>query len=162
MAATLSRPRSGEQHEGMSDADEYDLSRFLTAQDSGGSYDTALAELHSGSKRSHWIWFIFPQISGLGRSPTAIRYGISGSDEARAYLAHPVLGPRLLACLDALRTLASSDPIAVLGGIDAMKLRSSITLFLHAAEDERVRGRFQAVLDQYFGGQEDPQTLARL
>jgi uncharacterized protein (DUF1810 family) len=162
MAATLSRLRSGEQHEGMSDADEYDLNRFLTAQDSGRTYETALGELHRGSKRSHWMWFVFPQISGLGHSPTAIRYGISGLDEARAYLAHPVLGPRLLACVDALTSLESSDPLAVLGGIDAMKLRSSMTLFVHAAEDEVTRRRFQAVLDQYFGGHEDPQTLARL
>ena len=139
-----------------------DLHRFVTAQDSGGTYVTALAELRRGSKASHWMWFVFPQIAGLGQSPTAVRYAVSGLDEARAYLAHPVLGPRLLQCVAALSALDSHDPEAVLGGIDAVKLRSSMTLFAHAAEDESTRARFTAVLDQFFGGAEDPATVTRL
>ena len=139
-----------------------DLHRFVTAQDSGGTYSTALAELRRGSKASHGMWFVLPQIAGLGQSPTAVRYAVTGVDEARAYLAHPVLGPRLLECVAALTALDSHDPVAVLGGIDAVKLRSSMTLFAHVAGDESTRSRFTAVLDQYFGGQEDPATVARL
>ena len=103
------------------------LDRFLAAQ--AGSYDTALAELTAGAKRSHWMWFIFPQIAGLGRSSTAIHYAIADLDEARAYLAHPLLGTRYLACLDALLRHAGRNASAMLGEIDAVKLRSSLTLF---------------------------------
>jgi uncharacterized protein (DUF1810 family) len=138
------------------------LHRFVAAQESGGTYVTALAELRRGAKASHWMWFVFPQIAGLGQSPTAVRYAVSGPDEARAYLAHPVLGPRLLECVDALTELDAHDPVAVLGGIDAVKLRSSMTLFAHAADDEPTRARFTAVLEQYFGGVEDPATVVRL
>ena len=143
-------------------SDQYDLHRFVAAQDSGGTYRTALAELRRGSKSSHWMWFVFPQVSGLGQSPTAIRYAVANLDEARAYLAHPVLGPRLLECADALTALEASDPVPVLGGIDAIKLRSSMTLFAHAAPDDDTRARFTAVLDQYFDGEEDPATTVRI
>ncbi len=144
------------------DEDAADLSRFVAAQDSGGTYDTALAELRRGAKSSHWMWFVFPQIAGLGQSPTARRYALAGVDEARAYLDDPVLGPRLLECVDALRALDATDPVDVLGGIDAVKLRSSMTLFAHAATDPALHDRFTAVLDQYFAGEEDSATVERL
>jgi uncharacterized protein (DUF1810 family) len=138
-----------------------DVSRFVAAQDSGGSYERALAELRAGEKRSHWMWWVFPQLEGLGRSPTAQRYGISGLDEARDYLEHPVLGPRLQECVRALLDLDTGDARAVMGGIDAVKLRSSMTLFARAAPDGST-GPFRAVLEQYFGGEEDPATVQRL
>jgi uncharacterized protein (DUF1810 family) len=134
-----------------------DLQRFVDAQ--SGTYDRALAELRAGRKTSHWMWFVFPQVAGLGRSATAQHYAISGLDEARAYLAHPVLGPRLVECARALTALPGSDPVRVLGPVDAVKLRSSMTLFAHAAPDEPV---LRAVLDQYFGGAEDDATTSRL
>jgi uncharacterized protein (DUF1810 family) len=134
-----------------------DLERFVEAQ--AGTYDSALAELRAGSKRGHWMWFVFPQIAGLGRSPMAQRYAIASLDEARAYAAHPLLGPRLRECAAALTALPGSDPVAVMGGIDAMKLRSSMTLFARAAPDEPV---FREVLEQYFGGEPDPETERRL
>jgi uncharacterized protein (DUF1810 family) len=136
-----------------------DLQRFVDAQDDGGTYRSALAELRAGQKRSHWMWFVFPQIAGLGRSATAQHYAISGLDEARAYLAHPVLGPRLRACAGVLTELGTGDAAAVFGGIDAQKLRSSMTLFAAATPDEPV---FTRVLEQYFDGRPDPATLARL
>jgi uncharacterized protein (DUF1810 family) len=108
------------------------------------------------------MWFVFPQIAGLGQSPTAVYYGIRGLDEARAYLRHAALGARLVECADVLTGLDETDPVAVLGGIDAVKLRSSMTLFAHAAADDDTRRHFDAVLDQYFGGEEDPATLARI
>ena len=138
------------------------LQRFVAAQDTAGTYDTALAELRRGAKTSHWMWFVLPQLAGLGQSPTARRYAVSGLDEARIYLDHPVLGPRLLECVDALTALSGHDPVAVLGGIDAVKLRSSMTLFARAATDPALRQRFTAVLDQYFEGAEDPATVALL
>ena len=131
-----------------------DLQRFVDAQD-GGVYGRALAELRAGQKRSHWMWFVFPQIAGLGRSPTAQLYAIGSLDEARAYLAHPVLGPRLIECASALLDIGSSDAEAVLGSIDAVKLRSSMTLFARADPDEPV---FTGVLDRYFGGRADEAT----
>ncbi|MDR6864646.1 DUF1810 domain-containing protein [Phycicoccus sp. 3266] len=146
----------------MTSAPSPDLDRFVSAQDEGGTYSTALAELRAGSKRSHWMWFVFPQVAGLGSSPMARQYAISGVEEARAYLAHPVLGPRLLDCAQALLDLGGSDPQAVLGGIDAVKLRSSMTLFAHAAEHDEDRAVFRAVLSQYYGGEEDPATIVRL
>ncbi|NEK92660.1 DUF1810 domain-containing protein [Modestobacter muralis] len=139
--------------------DPVGLARFVEAQDTGGTYDAALAELRAGHKRSHWMWFVLPQLAGLGRSEMAQRYAVHDLDEARAYLAHPVLGPRLLDCARALTALDTTDPVAVLGGIDAQKLRSSMTLFAHAAPDKPV---FRAVLDQYFGGAEDDATTSRL
>ncbi len=138
---------------------DFDLQRFVDAQDDGGTYHAALVELRAGRKRSHWMWFVFPQLAGLGASPMAQRYAISGLDEARAYLAHPVLGPRLLECAWALTALGGTDAVAVFGSTDAMKLRSSMTLFAAAAPDEPA---FTAVLDQYFAGAHDPATTSRL
>jgi uncharacterized protein (DUF1810 family) len=140
-------------------SDPYDLQRFVDAQDRGGIYDRALAELRDGRKTSHWMWFVFPQVAGLGSSPMAQRYAISSLDEARAYLAHPVLGQRLRESARALTGLDTRSPDEVLGGIDAMKLRSSMTLFMRAAPDEPL---FAQVLDQYFGGTADDATDARL
>jgi uncharacterized protein (DUF1810 family) len=135
------------------------LQRFVAAQDESGTYAGALAELLTGRKRSHWMWFVFPQIAGLGRSPTAQFFAIADLEEARAYLAHPVLGPRLRECAAALAGLDGTDPVAVLGDIDATKLRSSMTLFAHADPDEPL---FGTVLDKYYAGQEDDATLALL
>jgi len=140
-------------------SDPYDLQRFVDAQDRGGTYDGALAELRDGRKTSHWMWFVFPQIAGLGSSPMAQRYAISSLDEARAYLAHPVLGDRLRESTRALTGLDTRSPDEVLGGIYAMKLRSSMTLFMRAAPDDPL---FAQVLDQYFGGAADDATDARL
>ena len=140
-------------------SDPYVLQRFVDAQDRGGTYDRALAELRDGRKTSHWMWFVFPQIAGLGSSPMAQRYAISSLEEARAYLAHPVLGDRLRESARALTGLDTRSPDEVLGGIDAMKLRSSMTLFARAAPDEPL---FAQVLDQYFGGAADDATDARL
>ncbi|SFO42875.1 Uncharacterized protein, DUF1810 family [Geodermatophilus obscurus] len=134
-----------------------DLSRFVDAQ--AGTYERALAELRAGRKTGHWMWFVFPQVAGLGRSPTAQHYAISGLDEARAYLAHPVLGPRLVECAQALLDLPGDDATAVLGPVDAMKLRSSVTLFAHA---DPARPQFRAVLERYFDGREDEATTSRL
>ncbi|MBD3784880.1 MAG: DUF1810 domain-containing protein [Micrococcales bacterium] len=145
----------------MAASDARDLSRFVAAQDAGGVYETALAELRAGRKRSHWMWFVFPQVAGLGRSATAQWFGVRGLAEARAYLEHPVLGPRLAECVEALLALGGSDPVAVLGGIDAVKLRSSMTLFA-AAAGKGCDGPFRVVLEQYFGGEEDPATLGML
>jgi uncharacterized protein (DUF1810 family) len=135
--------------------DPYDLQRFVQAQDSGGTYAAALRELRAGRKTGHWMWFVLPQLVGLGRSSTARHYAISGADEARAYLAHPVLGPRLRECAQVLADLPTTDPVAVLGSIDAQKLRSSMTLFAQVAPEEPV---FAAVLDRCFGGADDPLT----
>lgn len=137
--------------------DPFGLSRFVDAQD--GVHPTAVAELRSGRKRSHWMWFVFPQIAGLGRSRAAQHFAIAGIAEARAYLAHPVLGPRLVECANLLTGLDETDPVVVLGEIDAVKLRSSMTLFAHADPGQPV---FRAVLEQYFGGIEDDETTARL
>ncbi|HJX43484.1 MAG TPA: DUF1810 domain-containing protein [Geodermatophilus sp.] len=134
-----------------------DLSRFVEAQ--AGSYDRALAELRAGRKTGHWMWFVFPQVAGLGRSPTAQHYAIGDLDEARAYLTHPVLGPRLVECAQALLDLPGDDAAAVLGPVDAMKLRSSMTLFAHADPAQPV---FRAVLERYHGGREDEATTSRL
>jgi uncharacterized protein (DUF1810 family) len=139
--------------------DPYDLRRFVAAQDAGGTYQRAAAELRNGRKTSHWMWFIFPQIAGLGYSPAAQAYAISGLDEARAYLAHPVLGARLTECAAILAGLPGRTPEHVLGEVDALKLRSSMTLFMRAAPGEPV---FRQVLDQYFDGVPDPATEQRL
>ena len=137
----------------------YDLQRFVAAQDAGRSYDQATAELRRGRKTSHWMWFVFPQITGLGQSPVSRLYAISGLAEAKAYLAHPVLGPRLVECAAILGGLSGRTAEQIFGGIDALKLRSSMTLFLRAAPDEPV---FRQVLDQYFGGKPDPATEQRI
>ncbi|WP_250444809.1 DUF1810 domain-containing protein [Actinotalea sp. C106] len=142
-----------------------DLERFLIAQSADDTYATALAELRAGRKRSHWMWFVLPQLRGLGRSDIAQHYGIDGVEEARRYLADPVLGPRLVECAQTLLDLPGDDPVAVLGEVDAQKLRSSMTLFAHAATDDADRPRtatFVAVLGRYFGGAEDDETLRLL
>lgn len=139
--------------------DPYDLQRFVAAQDAGGTYETALAELRAGRKRSHWMWFVLPQVAGLGRSSTAQHYALPDLAAARAYLDHPVLGPRLRSCAQVLAGLHGHDPVAVLGSVDALKLRSSMTLFARAAPDETV---FADVLDRFFGGEQDPGTIERL
>ncbi|MEJ7933961.1 DUF1810 domain-containing protein [Sphingobium sp. AN558] len=138
-------------------ADPHDLQRFLDAQKS--TYATALDELRRGRKCSHWMWFVFPQIAGLGRSPTAQHYAITSLDEARAYLAHPTLGSRLYESVQALQELPQcNSAVGVLGDTDAMKLRSSLTLF------EAAGGRtlFSAALERWFGGMRDEATLRLL
>jgi uncharacterized protein (DUF1810 family) len=113
--------------------DEHDLRRFVDAQESGGTYAQALEELRAGRKTTHWIWFVFPQIAGLGRSETARAYAIASVEEARAYLEHPLLGPRLRESSQALLDLEGGSARGILGEVDAAKLRSSMTLFAHAA-----------------------------
>ncbi|MCG2623767.1 DUF1810 domain-containing protein [Arthrobacter sp. I2-34] len=135
--------------------DRYDLERFVIAQDSGDTYARALGELRGGRKESHWMWFVFPQIAGLGQSPTSRKYAISSLPEAQAYLAHPVLGPRLRECAATVAALPGHNAVQVFGGIDARKLRSSMTLFGRADPGETVFGQ---VLDRYFEGQPDPAT----
>ena len=137
----------------------YDLERFVTAQDAGGTYDRAVRELSGGYKSSHWMWFVFPQIAGLGRSSTSRRYAISSLDEAKAYLDHPVLGPRLRECTALVTQVQGKSAERIFGDIDAQKLQSSMTLFLRAAPDEPL---FQQVLDQYFDGRADSATDERL
>jgi len=137
-------------------ADPFNLQRFVDAQ--AGAYPRALAEIRAGAKRTHWMWFVFPQIAGLGFSPMAQAYAISGLDEARAYLAHPVLGPRLLECAAAALAVPGRSAREVFGTPDDLKFRSSMTLFAHAS-DAPV---FRAALDRYFDGAEDPLTVARL
>jgi uncharacterized protein (DUF1810 family) len=136
-----------------------DLQRFLDAQDTGGTYERALAELRAGRKTSHWMWFVFPQIAGLGQSEMSRRYAISDLEEARAYIDHPVLGPRLLECCQALLTHRGKSAEQILGGIDAIKLRSSTTLFTRADPSAQVFGE---VLERYFAGEADAATDARL
>ena len=135
-----------------------DLERFVTAQDSAGTYRRAVAELRNGRKTSHWMWFVFPQIAGLGRSGMAQAYAINDLAEAQAYLAHPVLGPRLVECADIVASLSGLTAEHIFGGIDAIKLRSSMTLFAHADPDRTI---FQQVIDQYYDGS-DPETERRL
>ena len=135
--------------------DPYDLARFVAAQDAGGTYERAVGELRAGRKASHWMWFVFPQIAGLGQSPTSQWYSISSLDEARAYLGHPVLGPRLRECARILAERADPDAERIFGAIDALKLRSSMTLFRLADPDEALFGQ---VLASYFDGMPDPAT----
>ena len=132
----------------------HDLDRFVAAQE--GVYDQALGELRRGRKTSHWMWFVFPQIAGLGHSATAIHFAIASLDEARAYLAHPLLGPRLITASHVVAAAAGSAEV-ILGSIDAIKLRSSMTLFAAVADDP---APFRAVLDRFYKGQRDPATLA--
>src|SRR3954466_15181770 len=132
-----------------------DLSRFVAAQ--APIYAEALAELRRGRKQSHWMWFVFPQLAGLGRSPTALFYGIESLDEARLYLAHDLLGPRLVECAEAVLGHSGTPAEAILGTVDAMKLRSSMTLFETAGG---AKGPFGAVLEAFFDGERDPATLA--
>ena len=136
---------------------DHDLDRFVQAQDP--VYADVLAELRGGRKTSHWMWFVFPQVAGLGFSPMSRRYAIRSLDEARAYLAHPVLGPRLRECAAIVAGINGSTAEQVFGGIDAVKLRSSMTLFHRAAPDE---SGFREVLVRFYGGVPDPATDARL
>ena len=135
--------------------DPHRLQRFVDAQDDDGTYESALRELRDGRKRSHWMWFIFPQIAGLGQSPSSRRYAISSLEEARAYVEHPILGPRLEECARALLQRAGASARDIFGGIDAMKLRSSMTLFHRADPDNPL---YSEVLDRYFGGEPDSAT----
>jgi len=142
-----------------SGTDPFGLQRFVEAQDEGRTYDQALAQLRDGHKTGHWMWFVFPQIAGLGQSPMAERYAISSLAEAEAYLEHPVLGDRLLKCAFVLVELTGRSAREIFGETDAMKLRSSVTLFGRAAPDVTVFGQ---VLADYFGGVTDPATHERL
>ncbi|QJE01377.1 DUF1810 domain-containing protein [Massilia forsythiae] len=136
---------------------DFNLERFVEAQQ--GVYDKALAELQAGRKRSHWMWFIFPQVAGLGGSAMAQRYAIASGEEAAAYLAHPLLGPRLRACAAAVASHGERAIGEILDHPDDLKFRSSMTLFADVAPDEAL---FQRCIDQFFGGEPDAATLARL
>jgi uncharacterized protein (DUF1810 family) len=162
--------------------DPYRLERFVAAQDQGGTYERAVAELRAGAKVSHWMWFVFPQVAGLGRSAMAREFAISTVAEARAYLAHPVLGPRLRECARIVASTEGRSAERIFGPVDAMKLRSSMTLFAAAdtpAADTPAAGTadartgevrageagqnvFRSVLAKHFGGEQDEATLARL
>ena len=135
-----------------------DLGRFVEAQ-RGGVHEQALAELRAGHKRTHWMWFVFPQLAGLGLSPTALHYGIRSLAEAQAYLRHPVLGPRLRECARALLELEGVSAEAIFGYPDVLKLKSSMTLFAAVPD---VGPEFAAVLARYYGGARDPRTLGLL
>jgi uncharacterized protein (DUF1810 family) len=137
-------------------ADGFDLDRFVNAQRS--TYDVALGEIRRGRKRSHWMWFIFPQFAGLGHSVMARRFAIRTLAEAQAYLGHSILGSRLRECVAALQDLSVADAAAVFGNIDAIKLRSSLTLFKRAGAGDM----FEATIDRWFAGQEDPATIQSL
>ena len=163
-------------------SDPWRLERFVAAQDRGGTYQRAVTELRAGAKVSHWMWFIFPQVAGLGMSAMSREYAISSAEEARAYLAHPVLGPRLRECARIVAGTEGRTAEQVFGYVDAMKLRSSMTLFAAAATEDggtedvatqvaatggAVPGEpgatvFREVLGKYFGGVQDEETLARL
>ena len=135
-------------------SDPHDLRRFLDAQEP--VYETVMEELRAGRKRTHWVWFIFPQLRGLGHSATAAHFGIGSRDEAAAYLEHEVLGARLRRCSRLLTSLEGTSADLVMGQVDALKLRSSMTLFAAVADDDR---DFVAVLGQYYRGEPDPRTL---
>lgn len=141
----------------MASGDPYDLQRFVDAQES--VYRTVVAELQAGRKRSHWIWFVFPQLRGLGRSSTAHHYGIASLEEAVAYLAHPVLGPRLRECTRLVARIDDRSIEDIFGRPDDLKVRSSMTLFAHATADN---ADFLAVLETFYGGDEDSATIGLL
>jgi len=134
--------------------DPHDLARFVSAQ--AEDYTTALAEIRAGRKESHWMWYIFPQFAGLGFSAMSKRYAIRSAEEARAYLAHPLLGPRLVRCCVAVMEIEGRSAHNIFGSPDDMKLRSSMTLFASVSPAGSV---FEQVLEKYFGGEADPQTL---
>jgi len=138
-------------------ADRFDLERFVEAQ--GAVYDAVRRELTAGRKESHWMWFVFPQIAGLGQSPMSVRFAIASLDEAKAYLAHPVLGPRFRECATLVLEAEGRTARQIFGAVDEMKFRSSMTLFATAAPEERV---FERCLKKYFAGAPDPATLAAL
>ena len=137
--------------------DPHDLARFVHAQ--AGSYEQALAELRSGRKRSHWMWYVFPQFDGLGFSPTSRKYSIKSVAEANAYLSHPVLGPRLAACAEAALSVEGRSALEVFGSPDDMKLKSCATLFASCSPAGSV---FERLLDKYFNGKRDEKTLRLL
>jgi uncharacterized protein (DUF1810 family) len=137
--------------------DVFDLERFVEAQ--GPVSDRVMRELEAARKTSHWMWFVFPQIAGLGTSPMAVRFAITSLDEAKAYLAHPILGARLRRCTRLVNAIEGRSALDVFGSPDDLKLRSSLTLFARAAPDETI---FADSLDKYFGGVADPKTLERL
>jgi len=141
----------------MQEPDPYDLNRFVEAQAS--NYDNALAELRAGNKESHWSWYVFPQIRGLGSSPMSVRYAIQSIAEASAYLQHAVLGPRLRECVKAMNAHQGLSASRILGDIDSQKFRSCLTLFVQAAPSETI---FSDALNKYFGGKPDAATLAIL
>lgn len=138
----------------MNGSDPYDLDRFVTAQ--SGVYDQALTELSAGRKRTHWMWFIFPQFAGLGHSAMSQRYAIKSIEEAKAYLAHPILGPRLRQCVDAMISVKVRSAHDILGYPDDLKFRSSMTLF--SAVSEAV-SPFERAIDRFFEGEPDRKTL---
>jgi uncharacterized protein (DUF1810 family) len=137
--------------------DPFDLNRFVTAQ--APVYGQVVGELRDGRKRSHWMWFVFPQLRGLGGSAMAIRYGIASLAEARAYLDHDLLGPRLRECTDLVNRVQGRSVGQIFGSPDDLKLCSSMTLFALAADDDQ---DFTALLDKYYGGERDALTVARL
>jgi uncharacterized protein (DUF1810 family) len=137
--------------------DPFNLKRFVDAQ--APVYEQVRRELQAGRKESHWMWFIFPQIAGLGHSPMSVRFAIASLDEAKAYLAHSVLGARLRECARLTLDVEGKTARQIFGSIDEMKFRSSMTLFARAAPDEEV---FQRCLDKYFAGASDPATSARV
>ncbi|OBG56382.1 MULTISPECIES: DUF1810 domain-containing protein [unclassified Mycobacterium] len=139
------------------ESDPFDLQRFIDAQ--APVYRNVVEELRSGRKRSHWMWFVFPQLRGLGGSPTAVHYGISSLDEARAYLRHDLLGPRLRECARLVNEVQGRSVGDIFGSPDDLKLRSSMTLFAHATEENE---DFVALLDKYYDGRQDRLTLERL
>lgn len=138
-------------------ADDRDLQRFVDAQH--GCYDAVLAELRQGRKRTHWMWFVFPQLAGLGHSPMARRYSLRDLQEARAYAAHPLLGARLRECVELSVAIEPAEASAVFGTPDDLKLRSCLTLFQRAVPDEPL---FRDALEHWFGGRPDPRTLELL
>lgn len=140
--------------------DPFDLRRFVDAQ--ARVYPTVMAELREGHKRSHWIWFVFPQLSGLGSSAMAERYAISSLAEARAYLAHDLLGPRLHECAQLVNGVRGRSIEEIFGWPDNLKVRSSMTLFARATTEVDDRRDFTDLLDRYYGGEEDPVTVQRL
>ena len=135
----------------------FDLNRFVDAQEA--DYLVALSELRSGRKRTHWIWYIFPQIAGLGQSAMSVRYAIRSEDEARAYLAHPVLGPRIIECAEAVLGIEDRSAAEIMGSPDDLKLRSCATLFAHISPEASV---FHKILDKYYSSEPDRNTLRRL
>lgn len=134
--------------------DPYDLNRFVEAQ--AVNYASALAELHAGRKRSHWMWYVFPQMKGLGSSAMSVRYGIRSEEEASAYLQHPVLGARLIECAEAVLAIDNRSASEIFGSPDDMKLRSCATLFAHVSPPGSA---FERILDQYYSSERDPNTL---
>jgi uncharacterized protein (DUF1810 family) len=136
--------------------DPYDLDRFVRAQ--APDYERAVSELRAGKKKSHWMWYIFPQIEGLGQSPMSVRYSIKSAAEAREYLDHPVLGPRLRECAAVVRDIVGRSALEIFGSPDDVKLRSCATLFAAVSKD----GVFEQVLQKYFDGERDKETLRRI